>query len=319
MTTRNRIAFPAVSSNLKLHKAGLIIKKNLKRVLRAKVGGKRGSIGGFSYQARQRLRRYLLVSGLKTPWVQFGVTLTVPGSVAVDAIERFKEHINRFFLALKRAYPSHGVVYRVELQQRGMPHLHLVVFCPLSEFAEKFPDWERVLEMDKKGFHYLFEIAFKGYRDAWMQSLFHWEKRNEVFGASIRAVHYDALQTAGAIRYLCDHQSKAKVVQLGYTGKQWGIIGRRNLIEVEAMKEVDLTSNQTSAFLRAISRLRAGTVNSPETIFGRKVSRNRRYRRGGVLYGEPETIKRLVSWVQSEYPAPIARSRDVFNPAELPD
>lgn len=317
--TKNRIAFPGVGSNIKLHKAGIIVKKAIKCTITKKVGSKRGSVGGFSYQARQRLRRYLLVSGLRVPWVSFGVTLTVPGKVTPDAVDRFKEHANRFFMAIKYVYPSHGIIYRVELQQRGMPHLHLVVLCPLSEFSERFPDWKQVLSLDKRGFHLLFEIAFNGYQKAWLKSLENWEKRNEVFGALLHSVHFDALETAGAIRYLCDHQSKAKVAQLGYPGKQWGIVGRKNLTEVEALRDVDLTAVQTSAFLRALSRLKAGTVKAPGKLFGRKVSKNKRYRRGGVLYSDPDTVKRLVSWVLTEFPAPIERDKSDFNPDALPD
>ena len=49
-----------------------------------------------------------------------------------------------------------------------------------------------------------------------------------------RGVKVDAIRDAGAMfRYLADHASKHKQAQLGYKGKQWGIIGRDNLVERE--------------------------------------------------------------------------------------
>lgn len=317
MMTKNRIAFPNASSNIKLHSAGIIIKKNIKFTRTGKVGSKRGAIGGFSYQARQRLRRHLLVSGLSVPFAQFGVTLTVPGKVTPDAVDRFKEHADRFFHGVKYIYPSHAIIYRVELQRRKMPHLHLVVYVPIAELQERFPDWQAVFNKDKEGFHYLFEIAFNGYKKAWFKSLESWEERHLIFGGSTHAVKFTSLETASSIRYLCDHQSKAKVAQLGYPGKQWGIVGKKNLVEMEALQDLDLTGSQTSAFLRVLARLKAGTVKAPGKPFGRKVSRNKRYRRGGVLYSSFETVKRLALWAVDEYPAPVTPEK--FNPDALPD
>jgi hypothetical protein len=48
-------------------------------------------------------------------------------------------------------------------------------------------------------------------------------------------VKVEPIADAGAMfRYLADHASKHKQAQLGYKGKQWGILGRSNLAEREA-------------------------------------------------------------------------------------
>lgn len=296
MTTHGRIPSFAGGCNLKTFKTGFIVTKSRVFLIKRKavIGGKRNGIYTFSYQARQRLRRKLLVSGLRCPFVQFGLTLTVPGQVSEDFLIQFKALLNRFFKSVTREYPFHGLIYRIELQQRGMPHLHVVVYAPATDVMTSSGGSEAAEK--------IYQVSFEGYRTLWLRALSYWDGRDKIKGALKHSVHFDALSSASAIRYLCDHQTKRKQAQLGYVGKQWGVVGGRNLIEQAPFRDLTLSAKQTAVLLRAISRLRAGTVKAKGKPFGRIVSRNKRYRTGGVLYNDKSTMDRLLSWILSDFP-----------------
>lgn len=87
-------------------------------------GGRRGAVVGFSSASRKRLLEKLARLRLEGASCLF-VTLTYPqlvdcGAARADLISWCKR--------LRRAFPAAGVVWRLELQARGVPHFHLLIF-----------------------------------------------------------------------------------------------------------------------------------------------------------------------------------------------
>lgn len=93
---------------------------------------KRGEITGFTAAARRRMRRAMLT--LWIPDAQLvGITLTLPWKGDKFDCEEFRECLNRFEVAFRRQYPHSAMIFRVELQKRGAPHVHALLYLAVAD------------------------------------------------------------------------------------------------------------------------------------------------------------------------------------------
>ena len=89
--------------------------------------GLRGEVVGFSAGSRSRLMQVMASlprQRLCMPWF---VTLTYPASWPADA-RTWLAHRRAFLKRLYAEYGAAAVIWRLEPQQRGAPHFHLMVF-----------------------------------------------------------------------------------------------------------------------------------------------------------------------------------------------
>ena len=196
--------------NARIYDCGVLFDKELRRGVVSSVGAtgvKRGCIDSFSSAARLRLRiallRYCLEGGFRV-----GVTLTLPWSVSDWSLvmSDFRAVMHRFRVYWLRRFPDSAAIFRVELQKRGAPHLHMV-------------SWH--LRRD--------EDLASAYFNLWYDSLLRDLRGGSYSDFARHGVKVDLLPNViASIRYLCDHASKGKQAQLGYKGKQWGILGKSN-------------------------------------------------------------------------------------------
>jgi hypothetical protein len=126
------------SSSVKSCANGLLIDtgcvyKVLKVNKRKKI--KRGEITEFTRHSRKRLQNALLTLSPPKGWSRFGLCITVPCQCD-DWQEEWLKAIKRFWMFLQREKQCNfSAVYRVELQERGMPHMHLVMFTDASHWG----------------------------------------------------------------------------------------------------------------------------------------------------------------------------------------
>lgn len=122
------IEYRAGGSLLKAHRGG---------ISEAPKGGKRGAIGGFSSAARRRLM-YFIASVKRDAGLPLFITLTYPEEFPDP--KQSKKHLDIFFKRLQRAHPEHGTVWKLEPQERGAPHFHLMTWgCDLLELMRFVP------------------------------------------------------------------------------------------------------------------------------------------------------------------------------------
>jgi hypothetical protein len=99
----------------------------------APAGGKRGKIKGFSFASRRRLMQTIARIRFDAPLPMF-VTLTYPNKFP-SPIES-KDHLDIFIRRLRRAFPDAGLIWKLEPQERGAPHYHMLVYgVPLHDLA----------------------------------------------------------------------------------------------------------------------------------------------------------------------------------------
>lgn len=191
----------------------------------------RGEIGTFSTSARRRMREAMLTLYIEEAHL-VGSTFTVPwkGSNFKPLMDEFRECWNRFGVSFRRAFPHSAMIYRVELQERGAPHIHALVWMANEDTAgvggaPVVPPTPAVL----------LAASSMALKDMWLHSVVNLHRGS--YRAFIRhGVKVEPIPDAGAMfRYLADHASKHKQAQLGYKGKQWGILGQRNLVKRKAI------------------------------------------------------------------------------------
>lgn len=164
-------------------------------------GGKRGEILGFSSASRRRLMT-LMASIDRTACRRrpLFITLTYPRRFPTEA-RVYKAHLKAFLARFNRRYPHTPIIWRLEYQERGAPHYHLMVFTPW------FIDWRWVA-------------------GAWYDSTGRADYLTLVAGTETRAVR----TWNGVMSYAAKYMSKSRAVPEGQKpGRLWGVHCRADL------------------------------------------------------------------------------------------
>ena len=99
-----------------------------------KRDSKRGRISRFSYKSRLNLIRTL--SQVKRDNLPSFVTLTYAGFDVNP--EQWKRDLYTFIKRLNRAFPEVAGIWKLEPQQRGAPHYHIMVWGASTEELQAF-------------------------------------------------------------------------------------------------------------------------------------------------------------------------------------
>jgi hypothetical protein len=86
---------------------------------------KRGKTGVYSAGSRRRLMQF--INSIIRTFLPVFITLTYPDNYPVDA-KIFKRDLDNFIKRLRRKFPKIGGVWKLEIQLRGAPHYHLLVW-----------------------------------------------------------------------------------------------------------------------------------------------------------------------------------------------
>lgn len=94
-----------------------------------RVGGNRGDVTVFSAGSRMRLLRKLArVSPPAVNGFRHRCTFLTLTTRAIHHPRQYKEFMRAFFKRLGRKAPSLAAIWRLEFQERGAPHLHLILY-----------------------------------------------------------------------------------------------------------------------------------------------------------------------------------------------
>jgi len=115
------------------------------------TGGKkdvpRGTISGFSAASRRRLLKHLMKVKWAENYNKF-ITLTYPKSYPATA--ESKQHLRAFLERLRRKEPDAGAIWRLEFQQRGAPHFHIVSpNLPYQNMRSIQASWGEIIGFDR--------------------------------------------------------------------------------------------------------------------------------------------------------------------------
>lgn len=164
-------------------------------------GGRRGVVTGYSRQSRARLMELVASVDRRVPaslWLF--VTLTYPGVYSDDPAE-WKRHLDILFKRLLRAYPTCCALWRLEFQQRGAPHYHLLL-CGLAY------------------------LDYRWLREAWYQIVASGDDKHLRAGTRVEAIRSYGGVTHYASKYVGKVDPNAPKIK---TGRIWGIHNRQAL------------------------------------------------------------------------------------------
>jgi hypothetical protein len=250
-----------------------------------KRGGIRSAITTFSSKSAANLRRLLVRVVCPLGWPCFGMTLTVPGpNIGPEEWRRLWSA----FCQRARRIGYFALIWRIEMQKRGQPHVHCICWC------KDGPEKLRMAWLENLGLLGPYEgprftvggnakppEGKSGFSGQEIMRVCH---RGLWPGASDHAVRIDEVGSEcniGWWRYLAAHASKSKQSQLGWKGRQWGMINAQYLDLAKPIL-IELTRKAEVIVIRYLKRL----------IWCRFASSHGRQ----TWFVKPDTMKRLCAW-----------------------
>lgn len=245
---------------------------------------KRGKIAGFSARARSRLITFC--AKLNRNALPLFVTLTWPGEFSTDPLQ-WKRCLDIFLKRLRRAHAESSAIWKLEPQERGAPHYHLLVFGVAFVPHQLISRW-------------WYEIVGSG------------DARHLQAGISIEAVK----SREGVMHYASKLYMGKEIAGFSGVGRFWGVFNRRHLPLsaqglLEAAEDVlqrfqriarRYIQSQTKARFR---RLRA-LGKSP------KWRPYRCHRPSRIFTNNPAMWCRLLDWAEGKYYDDLAKIGQPF-------
>lgn len=222
-------------------------------------GVKRGCVEGLSAKSIKRLRDYLLEYTVLGA-TRVAVTYTLPSNVTTDVwyaiIKRWRQRLIRSGVAL---------VWRIELQRRGVPHLHCIAYITSSsQLSDLWLSWFLAGEsVDDDGLPMI-------YHDGWL-----------LYGVAMRYV-----TSSTWYAYLAAHTAKRKIDQLGWMGRHWGVVNRQRFEHVGGQPYI--LSDFVLVRLARVIRRRYRYPHFSARSFGKR-----------DFFGMPR-IEELISYIQEQ-------------------
>ena len=173
-------------------------------------GGDRSRIKGFTKQSRRRML-YMIGKIRRDAEFPLFVTLTYPNEY--PTVARAKRDLKVFTQRLKRRFPDAGAIWKLEPQERGAPHYHMLV-------------WVEVKEMQFLGW-----VAQNWYEIAGQGDYNHFRFHMGWLHDSVQCVS-QVNSFRGVWAYAAKYIGKTfEVAEWGsqWTGRFWGTIGRQNI------------------------------------------------------------------------------------------
>lgn len=169
---------------------------------------KRGKQTTFSRASARLLREKLVrMPSIEMGYNSYGVTLTLQKDAFFSASDDYIEYFRKFWKAFRvrlfdnakkdRFSDDFFLVWRIELTKNRVPHFHTIVY------TRSYKD-----------------VIYFG--DLWLKAVKKWYNIEPIRNVAIDIKEISNFE--GAYKYIASHASKHKKDQLGWNGRQWGVI-----------------------------------------------------------------------------------------------
>jgi hypothetical protein len=197
----------------------------------------RGKITDFSAKSARRFRDFLM--SFRRDACSHFITLTYPAEFpAPDDHEVYKGHLDAISKRIARRWPQLSSVWRLEFQQRGAAHYHLLAFGLPAESLTEFQFW---------------------ISRAWFEVVGSGDARHFRAGTNVKKVEGDFRKTAF---YLSSYVSKKEQVMPGnFTGRYWGKLNG-SALPVSPLVVDALSRNQAIAANRIVRKVLEKQINA---------------------------------------------------------
>lgn len=200
--------------------------------------GKRAAISQFTAKSRKALLCLMASLVIDPEKLPLFITLTYPRQWPVEP-DIWKKHLDLFGQWIRYHHPGSSIIWKLEPQERGAPHFHLMVFgisfLPAKQVAQRW-----------------FEIVGSG------------DPRHRSAGTEVRRVS----SINGVMRYASKNYMGKECHAFGIkVGRFWGVIGR-NLLPVSKVEEVQVSYHSSIRLKRILRKWwrKKGIQKPPSTI-----------------------------------------------------
>jgi hypothetical protein len=199
---------------------------------------KRGKITEWSDPSRRNFRKFM--GGLQLGALDGAmmVGLTYPGEFpAPESYSIYKGHLRAFKARFAREFPDASFLWKLEFQQRGAAHYHLIVFG-IGEGPSAMEGWKKWVDV------------------AWYEVVGSGDSRHLRAGVTSEWVR----SRGGAVGYLTKYLGKEDQTRPGdHTGRYWGICNKKGLPLAPVRKE-EKTDREAVLIRRVIRKKTASDI-----------------------------------------------------------
>lgn len=314
---KESVGSPDIENGLywSVYPSGLIYhgtKANEGNIKNLEGADKRGKISGWSKSSRRRMRDYMIKHSALPGWSMWGVSFTIPGQPPSSCVSTLtytdlKEFWRRFTEWIKNQ--GWGMIWRLELQERGMPHWHCLLIVPFNdhEWLDAKLRAKFAYYMDKclkpPLYEYRKTITARDGTTVYCWSVVgrlchttvpsfsrsQWDGEEHQVDLSDK----DKGGEGAWLRYLQDHASKHKQEQIGVdVGRHWGVVGRRVFVELKPLTIAPTSKKAYFRVRRWMRRLRSPVIQGKI----RKLSGGQFLIGDRVVFGSIETHTRMMMY-----------------------
>jgi hypothetical protein len=239
---------------------------------RAKGGGKRGAITGFSRQSQLRLIKKLMALS-QTP--RHFVTLTYPAQYPADPDEWYR-HLENFLRLLDYHFPDNWFYWKKEPQKRGAPHFHLI--------------GDLGVNMNEAGIYRLLRVMWWQVVGATGEN----GRKHFYQGTQVRNIEEDGHKKTS--NYVSKYVGKTQVTEdlpeWARPGRFWGVHNKKNVPAFQ-WEEVRLSLD----FAVWLKRLVRRWMKRRSRRYSRRLSTQYSY----SLFSHPELMRKILFWILGPY------------------
>ena len=247
-----------------------------------------GDISSFSQSSRRRLIKKMLRLERSRLSQGLFVTLTYHREWPSDRSE-LKNQLNTFLQSLRREYGSLHYIWRVELQSRGAPHFHLILWRPAGK------EWGAVSEEEAT------------VREKWRSAIGCSTEAHARYGVDVRALDSWREALAYTSKYVAKHDDVGSAPQLG---RRWA--ASQGLPTSPHMR---LHINESAAhILRRICRKLLNARAEGQSSFAEYLKEAT----SGLVGLEPDSIDKLLSYLQQREGASVQQGAGPPLPSSVP-
>ena len=235
--------------------------------------GKREAITQFTAKSRKALLRLMASLVIEPEKLPLFITLTYPRQWTADPTT-WKKHLDLFGQWIRYHHPTSAIIWKLEPQERGAPHFHLMVFgisfLPAQQVAQRW-----------------FEIVSSG------------DPSHRMAGTETRRVN----SINGVMRYASKNYMGKECHGFGIkAGRFWGIIGRKHL-PISSLHAIEISEHGLMRLHRLLRHWwkNRGYKNRPPS-FG-KVS---------IFSNQHDEWLRAVGWAMEVEPLNNLRRNEPF-------
>lgn len=270
-------------------------------------GRNRGSITDFSYKSHQNLKRTVFGIDIRLAGLPLFGHLTYPGEFTGDA-RRWKRDLDTWIKAIVRKWPEIWGPWKLEFQQRGAPHFHVLLWGgPEMETMEVYDVQKRRMIRIARPDSMKNREIYDWFSNTWYRIVGSGDEKHLRSGTTIQPIQ----SVNGVLHYTAKYLAKmedGKFTPPEFVGRFWGKIQKKKWRVSKTRYELPAkVAYRISRVLRKLHERAAKRVaavargkGQERPAWTKKRRKNSKIPQGMHWYMDSVTSMQLLAWAARE-------------------